>query len=296
MDIQQLRYTVALSQELHFNRAAARVHVTQPTLSQGIKKLEDEIGTRLFERSPQAVRLTAAGKVFLPYAISILDQLNKGIDAVRHESKEISGVLKIGAIPTICPYLIPPTLIKVRREAPKLRVELYEEKTADILEHLKSGFLDLGVLALPINDSTLSARSIGEESFFVALSRKHPLAGRSKLTIKEVVNDRLLILQEGHCFGDQTMEVCKLQRNDPQVVFQGSSLTSVIKLAAAGDGVTFVPKMATLTNKEPGVKYIPLSAPAPQREIGVIWRASNLISKAQSYFMDAVAEALAKIV
>lgn len=293
MDIQQLRYALALSQELHFNRAAQKLNVTQPTLSQGIKKLEDELGLPLFERSPRAVRLTEAGRLFMPYALRVLDEIKGGAQALREAAAQIGGTIKLAAIPTMCPYLMPPALIRIRRQAPRLMIELYEEKTADILEKLRSGELDLGVLALPVKDSGLASLSLGREPFYLAVSRRHRLARAPQVSLKQMQDERLLILQEGHCFGDQAMEYCKIKRGDPQIRFQGSSLTSVVRLAAAGEGVTLVPRMALGSIAGGGVRFLPLAHPSPSREVGVVWRRSAPLGKAHELCIEAIRLSLA---
>ncbi len=286
MEIQQLRYVVALSQEKHFGRAAQKLHVTQPTLSQQVKKLEDEISVVLFERSSHGVALTAAGQKFLPYAVTMLDQLEQGMAYMREEHGELSGIIRIAAIPTIGPYLLPKLIVQVKKKAPKLKLELYEMTTRDLMDQLKEGCFDLGLLALPINEKGIVAKSLGCENFFVALHKAHPLAKRNYLVMKDLEKEPLLILEEGHCFGDQTLEYCKRTREDEQVIFQGSSLISVLKLAEVKEGVTFVPEMALDTKAYPNLNFIPLGKPPAQREIGIIWRISSPVGRIHKFLME----------
>lgn len=288
MDLQQLRYVAALSQELNFVRAAARVHVTQPTLSQQLKKLEDELGMPLFERAAKGVRLTPAGQKFLPYAVQVLDSLEKGISEIQQESGQISGLIRFGAIPTIGPYVLPAVISSIRRQAPRLVLEIYEKTTSDLLNALRTGQLDLGLLSLPVDDSGLAVRLVGEEEFLLAVSKKHSLARKQSVTLKELNHEKLLILQEGHCFGNQTLEFCKHSRDDEQIIFEGSSLTSVMRLAVAGEGVTFVPKLAVEPSMQSTLRYIPFSKPRPTRSIAFVWRISSALTRGHRFLIEKI--------
>jgi len=294
MELQQLKYMVALSQEHHFSRAARRANVTQPTLSQQLKKMENELGIPLFERSSRGVKLTPAGERFLPYALATLDSLEKGVAALQEESGKIAGRIKIGAIPTIAPYLMPQILVALRRRALHLAIDVYEETTSLLLESLKAGKIDVGILSLPIEDPTLISKSLGKEEFFLAVGREHPLGKKKWVVPKDIKNEKLLILQEGHCFSEQALEYCKRLRQDTEIVFQGSSLVSVMKLAAAGEGITFVPKMAVDRKENPSLIFIPFVRPKPSREVGIVWRISAPITNAHRYLME-ITERIFKI-
>jgi len=288
MDLQQLRYVIALSQELNFVKAAGRVHVTQPTLSQQLKKLENELGVLLFERAAKGVRLTDAGRRFLPYAVQVMDHLEMGIQEIQQESGQIAGRIRFAAIPTIGPYVLPAIIPVLRKEAPKLILEIYDKTTSDLLEALRTGQIDLGLLSLPIDDAGLATRLIGEEEFFLAISKTHVLAKKRSVSLKELNDEKLLILQEGHCFGNQALEFCKRSREDVQVIFEGSSLTSVMRLAAAGEGVTFVPKMAAESTPQTGLSFIPFSKPRPSRPIAFVWRISSPLTPAHRFLMGKI--------
>jgi LysR family hydrogen peroxide-inducible transcriptional activator len=276
MELQQLRYVVSLAQERHFHRAAEKAFVTQPTLSQQIKKLEEELGTVLFERNRRGVRLTEAGQAFLPQAQAILEQVVAAKASV--EGGPIRGKISLGAIPTLCPYWVPKLLRAVQQQWPQLTIELFEETTSILLQDLRRGVLDFALLALPITDAQLSSTALGKEAFWLAVADQHPLAKLAQVKPEQIKAEKLLILQEGHCFGDQTLAFCQKTRSDAQVIFQGSSLTSVLELAAAGEGITFVPQMAV--RDYPGLRYLPFAAPAPQRELGAVWRKSNPLTRA----------------
>ena len=292
MEIHQLRYILALAQERNFGRAAKRIHITQPTLSQQIKKLEKELGASLFERSSHGVRLTEAGEKFLPHAIAIMDRIEKSVHDVQEQTGEIRGRLRVATIPTIGPYLLPLVLGRIKKLAPKLTLELYEETTSVLLEHLKEGRLDLGVLSLPVSDPGIVSRSLGSEDFFLAVSKNHPLAAKKKVTLRDLKKEKLLILQEGHCFSDQSLDYCKRSREDAQVIFQGSSLASVMKLAQTGEGITLVPKIAVETQIYPKLRFLPFSSPKPKRELGIVWRISTPLRDAHRLWVKVVEDAL----
>lgn len=286
MELHQLRYFLELSRELHFQRAAEKAHVTQPTLSQQIKKLEEELGLPLFERSPQNVRLTAAGKKFLPHVIEALEKIEHGVSDLRTEADEISGLIRIAAIPTIAPYLLPGVISKIKRSAPKLMLEIYEETTSVLVEHLKEAKFEIGILSLPIQAAGIVSRSLGKEPFYLAVSRNHPLAKKKTVVRDDIVKEKMLILQEGHCFSDQTLEFCNLSRKNEQIQFQGSSLSSVMRLVGAGEGVTFVPKMAVEPRLYPELRFIPFGGTQPSREIGLAWRVTTPLTKAHKFVME----------
>lgn len=293
MEIQQLRYVVALARDLHFLRAARRVHISQPTLSQQIAKLEAEIGAKLFERDRRRVRLTPEGERFVPYAQAVLDALERAAGEMRDLKGQIGGRLRVGAIPTVGPYLLPGVIRRMRTIAPQLTLEFYELTTSALLARLQEGEIDLGLLALPINEPGISSLSLGAEVFYLAVPQGHPFSGRKRVSADVVRRERILILQEGHCFRDQSLEFCHMPPESAQIVFQGSSLTSVMRLAAAGEGVTFVPHMAARPRENPGLSFVRFSPPEPTREIGMIWRTSMPLGRSHHAFLDAVRTALA---
>lgn len=286
MDLQQIRYVVALADEKHFLRASQKVNISQPTLSQQIKKLEQELGTPLFERAPRRVRLTRSGERFLPYAREILNSLSRGVQDLQEDSGEIRGHVRLAVIPTICAYLIPSLIRDIQNTAPRLILELYEETTSTLLERLKEGETDLGILSGPIHEKGISSLTLGHEKFYLAVSRHHPLAARSRVHPKDLSAEKLLVLQEGHCFGAQSLEYCKRSVRNPQIIFKGSSLLSVMRLAAAGEGVTFVPAMAVAAGFHRDLKFIPFKSPEPTREITAVWRLSSPLLRSHQHLLD----------
>ena len=294
MEIQQIRYVLALAREKSFLGAAKQMHVTQPTLSQQVQKLEKELGVPLFERTPRGVLLTPAGERFLPRAAAIITAVAQGFEEVRENEGEIRGTVRLSAIPTLGPYLLPGIVKEARLKAPGLMLHLYEETTENLLASLKSTRIDLGLLSLPIKEPGLVTRSFGRERFVLAVASAHPLARKSKVTMKDLRQEKLLVLQEGHCFGDQSLEYCRRSREDAQVIFEGGSLTSVMRLAAAGEGITLVPQMAVHEGPRQGLRFIPFSDPQPGREVATVWRISAPLGRAEKLLIEIAASVFAQ--
>jgi LysR family hydrogen peroxide-inducible transcriptional activator len=292
MDIRPLRYFSVLARELHFQRAARRLHVTQPALSQAVHKLEQELGVRLFERSPRQVTLTAAGARFLPRVLAVLEEVRRSVEALDESGEAPGGTLRVAAIPTLCPYVMPEIILSLRREAPRVVLELDELPTSTLVDKLKQGGLDLGLLSLPIQDRGLACLSLGREPFYLAVGSAHPLARRKSVKVAALGREKIMVLREAHCFSRQALNFCKLSRQDPRVIFQGDSLLSVLRLVAAGEAVTLVPSLAR--DHSPGLCFLPFSSPGPSREIGLVWRLSTPPGRIQRLFIETVRLVLQK--
>lgn len=288
MEIQQLRYFVALAHERHFVRAAEHSHVSQPTLSQQIQKLERELKITLFDRTPRKVQLTADGKRFLPHALAILEALERAQHEMAAPGSQLAGPIQLGAIPTMAPYLLPGVAKALRQEAPEVTLNFRDEPTAALLRYLQDGRIDLAILSLPIEEPGIATRSLGQEPMYVALSRHHPLSSQKAIRPGMLEQERLLVLQEGHCFRDQSLDFCRRTRVQPHVVFHGSSLTSVLRMAAAGEGITFVPRMAANPKEHPDLVFLPFKPPIPMRDIAVAWRQRLPLRPVQSLLIDLI--------
>jgi LysR family hydrogen peroxide-inducible transcriptional activator len=296
MDIRQLKFIDALMKERHFQRAAQRVHISQPSLSQGIKALERELGVALFERSSRWVKPTPAGEAFVEKARAAMEILNAAAEDVRQGAQGLGGTISIAAIPTLAPYVLPPVLKALRSKTTNLTMEVHELTTSLLLEHLNDGRVDVGILALPIDARSLVTKSVGSEPFFMAAHKKHPLSAKKFVRATDMAQEHLLILQEGHCFREQSLEVCRLSAEDPRVIFQGSSLGSVLTMASAGDGVTLVPRMAVDERSYPELAFRPFTPPAPTRDVGFAWRVTTPLRRAHHLFLELAEKEIGRLI
>jgi LysR family hydrogen peroxide-inducible transcriptional activator len=282
LKLKDLQYLVALADTRHFGRAAERCFVSQPTLSAQLRKLEDYLGVKLVERQPRRVALTPAGERVVERARRILQESDEIVSLAKREHDPLAGRLDVALIPTIGPYLLPRVAPAIRKALPKLQLMLHEHQTAPLLDRLRSGELDLGILALPVDEEGLRVRKLFDEPFSVALPSQHPLAQRKSLSIDDLEGETLLLLEDGHCLRDQALEVCsRIDVREPQD-FRATSLETLRQMVAAGLGITLLPQMAvhspygdprTLTLR-------PLIRPVPLRRIGAVWRKSSTRTQA----------------
>ena len=282
LKLKDLRYLVALADTRHFGRAAGRCCVSQPTLSSQLRKLEEYLGVKLVERQPRRVALTEAGERIVERARRILEESDGIVSLAKRERDPLAGRLNVALIPTIGPYLLPRAAPAIRKALPRLQLMLYEHQTAPLLERLHSGELDLGILALPIDEEGLQVRTLFEEPFNVALPSRHPLAQRKSVPISALEGETLLLLEDGHCLRDQALEVCsRIDVREPQD-FRATSLETLRQMVAAGLGVTLMPEMAVHgPYGDPRTLAVrPLTRPVPTRRIGAAWRKSSTRTEA----------------
>jgi len=286
--LKDLRYLVAVADSGHFGHAAERCFVSQPTLSAQLKKLEDYLGVQLIERQPKRASLTAAGEQIVARARLILSASDDVITIAQTHRDPLSGRLKVAMIPTVGPYVLPQVAPAVRRQMPRLDLLLFEYQTAAMLEKILSGDIDLGVLALPIENEGLACRKLYDEDFNVALPENHPLARQSTVRIADLENESLLLLEEGHCLRDQALEVCSRISVHERQDFRATSLETLRQMVAAGAGVTLMPELASggVYGNARGVVIRPLVRPKPHRQIGAVWRKSSARLAAIQAFCD----------
>ena len=268
MELHQLRYFTAVADTSSFSRAAERCHVSQPSLSQQILKLESELGGRLFDRLGRSVRLTELGQAFLPRARSVLHELSTAKDEVTERLESEAGPVVIGAIPTIGPYWLPPRLATFSRKFPKIHLTIAEEITPVLLERLRSGSVDLAILALPIRGHEFDAQSLFSERLFAALPKNHKLARRPSLRLTDLRTEPFLFLRDGHCFRDASVAACDRARLDPRVVFESGHLASLLPMVGAGMGVSLVPEMAV--DKSEPCRFVRIADPQATRTIAAV--------------------------
>ncbi|ACI97877.1 LysR substrate-binding domain-containing protein [Rhodospirillum centenum] len=275
--LRQLRYLVALADTLHFGRAAAACHVSQPSLSAQIQQLESLLGTALVERTKHRVLLTPAGKDTVRRARDVLAAVDDMSQMARAAGRPLCGALRLGVIPTIGPYLLPGVLPGLRRDYPDLRLYLREDLTERLLDRLRAGDLDAAVLALPVAEPGLETVDLFEEPFLVALPQNHPLSERTAVRQSDLSGEVLLLLEDGHCFRDQALDVCRLSgaREDPG--FAATSLPTLVEMVAGGLGLTLLPaRAAPLLTAAGQVVLRPFVAPVPVRRVGLVWRRGSV--------------------
>lgn len=277
MNLRDLRYLIALADLRHFGHAAEACHVSQPTLSTQIRKLEEELGVALVERAPRHVMLTPVGVDIAERARRVLADVEQMREMARRTTDPEAGSVRLGMFPTLGPYLLPHVVPKIRARFPRLELLLIEEKTASLLSMLRAGQLDAAVLALPLHEDWLEAEFLFEEPFMLAVPERHPLAGHHNLQLSELVDQHLLLLEDGHCLRDQALEVCSLAGAGEKEGFRATSLETLRQMVAAGVGITLLPMLA-VNPPVPSSKSIQLLSfkdPPPTRRLAMVWRRSS---------------------
>lgn len=276
MTLTELRYIVALARERHFGRAAEKCHVAQPTLSVAVRKLEEELGVILFERGQSEVTVTPAGEPVVRQAEKVLAEAARVRELAETAGDPLAGPLRIGAIYTIGPYLLPKLVPLLRERAPKMPLMIQENFTHKLLESLKSGELDVAVLALPVQEPGLVAQPVYDEAFRVLVPAAHPWTKQKAIEPDHLLDEPLLMLGRGNCFRDQVLDLCaRAGAGGPQVL-EGSSLETIRLMVASGVGITVMPATSvdTLPKDDPLLRVRPFVEPTPTRRIGLVWRAS----------------------
>jgi LysR family transcriptional regulator, hydrogen peroxide-inducible genes activator len=303
MTLTELKYIVALAREKHFGRAAEACFVSQPTLSVSIKKLEEELDIKLFERSANEVSVTPLGEEIVRQAQSVLEQAAQIKEIAKRGKDPLAGPLRLGVIYTIGPYLLPGLVREVIARTPQMPLMLQENFTVRLLEMLRTGEIDCAILAEPFPDTGLAMAPLYDEPFMIALPSNHPLAGRDAISAEELKDQTMLLLGTGHCFRDHVLEVCpeyarfSSHAEGIRKSFEGSSLETIKHMVAAGMGITVVPRLSVpnealaLAKSEggaskkraskastpaewPHVRYLPFSGEAPTRRVVLAWRRS----------------------
>jgi LysR family transcriptional regulator, hydrogen peroxide-inducible genes activator len=299
MNLRDLKYLVALADLKHFGRAASACFVSQPTLSTQIKKLEDELGVALVERAPRHVMLTPAGRDAAERARVIIAEVEQMKEAARRTQNPEAGSVRLGIFPTLGPYLLPHVVPRIRARFPKLELLLVEEKTEVILRQLREGRLDAGVLALPLHDDQLHVEFLFEEPFLLAVPESHPLAKHKALSMRDLADESLLLLEDGHCMREQSLDVCHLAGASERSGFRATSLETLRQMVAANVGITLLPILAVKppVALSPDMHLVPFRDPAPTRRIAMVWRRSSamaeFLGKLAAQFRELPADLLA---
>ncbi|MBY0454454.1 MAG: LysR family transcriptional regulator [Burkholderiaceae bacterium] len=295
MTLTELKYIVAVARERHFGRAADACHVSQPTLSVAVKKLEEELDVKLFERNVGEVSVTPLGEEIVRQAQSVLEQAGAIKEIAKRGKDPLAGALTLGVIYTIGPYLLPDLVRQSIARTPQMPLVLQENFTVKLLEMLRTGEIDCAVLAEPFPDAGLATAALYDEPFMAAVPSNHPLARQKSVSAAQLKNENMLLLGAGHCFRDHVLEVCpefarfSSHTEGIRKSFEGSSLETIKYMVAAGMGVTLVPRLAVpreallatarrRKSEESHIHYLPVceedASPPPQRRVVLAWRRS----------------------
>jgi LysR family hydrogen peroxide-inducible transcriptional activator len=278
MTLTELKYIVAVARERHFGRAAEACHVSQPTLSVAVKKLEEELDVKLFERGANEVSTTPLGEQIVRQAQQVIEQAAAIREIAKTGKDPVSGPLRLGVIYTVGPYLLPDLVRQAIERVPQMPLVLQENFTARLLDMLRTGDLDCAILAEPFPDTGLAVAPLYDEPFLAAVPRTHPMASREHITAEELKNETMLLLGTGHCFRDHVLEVCpeyarfSSGAEGIRKSFEGSSLETIKYMVASGMGVTVVPRLSVPAEAQPHVAYVPFSEPVPTRRVVLAWR------------------------
>jgi LysR family transcriptional regulator, hydrogen peroxide-inducible genes activator len=292
MEIHQLRYFVAVADEGSFSRAAAKVRVAQPSLSQQIRKLEAEVGQPLFDRLPRSVVLTEAGRCLLDYARQILASIGDARRCVDELKGKIAGDVAVGAIPTIAPYVLPELVVTFQKHYPDVTLHIVEDVTEGISRRVEGGELDVALASTCQRSPTLRVELLGKEPLLGLVPKDHPLAKKTLIEFDDLKSQRFLLLHEMHCLSQQVHHLLESRRLRPEIALAGSQLSTIANMVAAEIGVSIVPQMMVQHYPIPGCVSLPFAPPVPERELSVLYNPLRFQSKAAAAFRQEATAAL----
>ncbi|MFP3873797.1 MAG: LysR substrate-binding domain-containing protein [Thiohalophilus sp.] len=279
MNLRDLQYILAVAETRHFGKAAGRCFVSQPTLSGQIKKLEDQLGVVIFERTNRSVEVTPIGEAILQHARLMMEQMNAIEQLAQAHQDPLAGPLRLGAIPTISPYLMPLILVPLKQQYPQLRLILSEEVTDTLIRRLQQHEIDAALLATPVDEPELEVMPLFDEPFWLAHPRDHAFYNKETITREDLENTELLLLAEGHCLARQAMEVCRLKERSERgemADLRAASLETLLQLVGAGFGSTLVPALAMRGSWTTGSGIVTreLDLPDAYRRVSLVYRTS----------------------
>jgi LysR family hydrogen peroxide-inducible transcriptional activator len=287
MEMHQLRYVIAIARVGNFSRAAEQCHVAQPSLSQQVRKLEDELGERLFERKKREATLTPHGEAFLPRAIRILEE----VEAARREANDaknlLRGAVTIGGLPTIAPYLLPPVMGTFMKRFPGLEIIVSEDTTEKLLQKLAGFEIDFAVVSLPIQDPRVEMKRLFSEELLLALPPQHRLTRRKVVAAEDLESELVIVMKEGHCLADQVLGFCGRHDLHTAISFRSSQLETIRAFVRAGMGISLIPAMAIRKGERNSPVYRKLK-PALRREIVALWPRRHALSRAASELLKTI--------
>ncbi len=272
MELQQLRYFLAVVKTGNFSRAAEKCHVAQPSLSQQILKLEDELGEKLFERLKGRTAVTPAGELLLERAERILEEVEEAGRQVRDVRGLVRGKVSLGALPTIAPYFLPKIIQSFSAKHPDIEIIVHEETTSRLVQSVEASELDLALVSTPAAGTRLEKEELFSEELLLALPPRHRLAKKTSISIADIEREKFILMKEGHCLGTQALLFCHSHDFHPQVSCRSAQVETIQALVLAGLGISLVPQMALKTPPTLRPVYRSLIAPAPRRNIVLIWR------------------------
>ncbi|MGA8111498.1 MAG: LysR substrate-binding domain-containing protein [Acidobacteriaceae bacterium] len=286
MELQQLRYVCAIAETGSFSRAAERCQVAQPSLSQQVLKLEEELGAKLFDRLGRSIRLTEAGRAFLPHARTVLNQTEAARSSVAGKRGEVRGSVAAGVIPTIAPYLMPRYTAAFAKKYPEAKLRIVEATTPVLVESLRNLSIDLAILALPLRHKDLELFPLRTEPLFAVVPKDHPRANASSIALKELRGASFVMLRDGHCFRDLSLFACSHARVTPRIAFESDQFSSLFGMVAAGVGVSLAPEMAI--DRNAGCRYVRLSDARATRTIVAAVLHGRSFNRVQQAFLDGI--------
>ncbi|MBK9161622.1 MAG: hydrogen peroxide-inducible genes activator [Nitrosomonadales bacterium] len=291
MTLNELRFIVAVAQELNFRRAAQKAFISQPALSLAIRKLEDELGLKIFERGKSEVTVTPAGAAIVEQAQRVLEEAERIREIAAQGRNQLDVPLRVGVIHSVGPYLLPDLIPALKKLAPQMALEVEENITANLEAQLRNGKLDAILIALPFGDASILTRPLYDESFEVVVSSDHRWAARRSIKPAELADEKVLLLDSGHCYSNQVAEACPDSRKSSDMQ-HGTSLETIRNMVASGLGITVLPASAnSVRYRSKLLSVIPFAKPVPSRRIALAWRKSYARTQAVEALARAIAQA-----
>src|SRR5258706_13519914 len=288
MEIHHLRYVLAVARNGNFSRAAEQCHVSQPSLSQQIQKLEEELGEQLFDRMKREAKLTPHGEAFLRRAVRILEEA----EAAKREAADardlLRGTVTVGVLPTIAPYLLPEVMAQFTEKFPGVEIVVQEDTTARLLKLAHGYEIDFALISRPIEDARLEVKELFPEELLLSMPPGHPLTRKRTVTVADLEGERLIVMKEGHCLGDQVLDFCERSDVKPKISFRSAQLETIQALVAAGLGISLIPAMAARGEREVSPEYRSLQSPRPERKIVAAWPKQRQHTRAASEFLKMI--------
>jgi LysR family hydrogen peroxide-inducible transcriptional activator len=292
MTLNELRYIVAVAQERNFRRAAEKAYISQPALSLAIQKLEEDLGIKIFERGKNEISITPVGNAIVEQAQRVLEETERIREIAAQGSNQLAAPLRVGVIHSVGPYLLPDLIPALKKVAPHMALELEENITANLETLLRNGKLDVIVIALPFGDAGILTRPLYDEPFEVVVNSEHRWAERRSIKAPELADEKVLLLNSGHCFSNQVAEACADLNRKGAEIQQGTSLETIRNMVASGLGITVLPASANSARyRSKLLSVIPFTRPAPSRRIALAWRKSFARTQAIEALAQAVAQA-----